>query len=431
MASAKSPDPSTLAPWAEPSWTYSSNPHYNESHRRLRDALRAYINEHVYPHMLDWEAAGAAPQEERLRWGMSGFAFGDVPKQYRPANLPNVKGVLEHESDIFHLLVSVDETARMEGGVGTSLSGASVIGVPPIVAHGTKEQKRRWLPGLFEWKTSFCLGITEPSGGSDVGNLRTTAKKTPDGRFYVVDGTKKWITGAPWATHMTTAVRTGGPGMRGVSVIVIPLDAEGVSRTKVHNSGQNAGGASLVELDNVKVPVENLLGKENEGFKIIMTNFNKERFVMSIQCNRKARTCLTHALRYAHTRHTFGQPLMSHQIIRHKLALLAVDVEAHWAWLEQIATRIQNAPDGFNTPDLIPSIALSKVMGGRMLERAAREAQQIFGGAGYQKGGPGAIVEQISRDLRMMVVGGGSEEIIEDLAVREEIKASKRRGWKL
>jgi len=187
-----------------------------------------------------------------------------------------------------------------------------------------------------------------------------------------------------------------------------------------------------VELDDVLVPVENLIGKENEGFSIIMTNFNKERFIMSIGCNRKARTCLSTSLEYAHNRHTFGKPLISNQIISSKIATLARYVESHWAWLEQIAYHIQQSPLGWQDPDIAGQIALSKVHGGRLLELSSREAQQVLGGAGYQKGGgPGASVEQISRDLRMMVVGGGSEEIIADLAVRQETALAKKRGWKL
>jgi exo-1,4-beta-D-glucosaminidase len=218
-----------------------------------------------------------------------------------------------------------------------------------------------------------------------------------------VNGYKKWITGMPTATHMTTAVRTGGPGMGGISVIVIPVNSKGFTWRRIPNSGQNGGGASFVEMDDVHVPVENLLGKENEGFRIIMTNFNKERFIMSIGCNRKARTCLSESFEYANKRHTFGKPLISNQIISHKLATIGRYVESHWAWLEQLAYHIQQSPLGWQDPEIAGQIALTKVHGGRILEMANREAQQIFGGAGYQKGGPGAIVEQMSRDLRMMV----------------------------
>lgn len=207
----------------------------------------------------------------------------------------------------------------------------------------------------------------------------------------------------PTATHMTTAVRTGGPGMSGISVIVIPVNSKGFTWRRIPNSGQNGGGASFVEMDNVEVPVENLLGKENEGFRIIMTNFNKERFIMAIGCNRKARTCLSESFDYANKRYTFGKPLIANQIISHKLATIGRYVESHWAWLEQLAYHIQQSPLGWQDPEIAGQIALSKVHGGRILEMANREAQQIFGGAGYQKGGPGAIVEQMSRDLRMMV----------------------------
>ena len=435
VADAAAPSQTTfgdLAPWSEPAWFNSlRSPYYSESHRRLRDHVRQYIDTHILPDSLEWEEAGEAPREEARRWAKSGIPFADIPAPYRPKDVPGPAGIPVDQLDVFHLLVLTDETSRVEGGVMASLAGAAVIGAPPIVYHGTEAQKRQLLPGLFDWSTSLCLGITEPTGGSDVGNIRTTARKTEDGRFYIVNGYKKWITGAPWATHMTTAVRTGGPGMSGVSVLVVPMQAPGVSHRRIANSGQKAGGASFIELDNVKVPAENLLGKENEGFKIIMTNFNKERFVMSVGCNRKARTCLSTPFAYAHTRETFGEPLIKHQIIRHKLATLARHVESHWAWLEQIAYHIQTSPRKWQEPDVAGRIALAKVQGGIILELAAREAQQILGGVGYQKGGIGGAVEQISRDLRMSVVGGGSEEIIADLAVRQETALARKRGWKL
>ena len=172
----------------------------------------------------------------------------------------------------------------------------------------------------------------------------------------------------------------------------------------------------------------NRLGPEGAGFKIIMTNFNRERYIMAVGCNRKSRTCLSRALEYACTRETFGKPLIANQVISAKFATLARQIEAHWAWLEQIAYAVQASSRGWQDVDVAGRIALAKVQGGRMLEEASREAQQVWGGRGYQKGN---AVEQISRDLRMMVVGGGSEEIISDLAVRQEVGIARRRGWKL
>lgn len=406
------PDPklnlSEDIPWAEPAWYKTlDSPYYNKTHRDLRDKIRQYVDKNILPHALEWEEKGDAPREEALKYAQSGIPFDDVPEKYRPAHIPRLAEIPQDQTDVFHLLVSADEMARVEGGVLFALGGASSIGAPPIIYYGTEEQKAKWLPGLFSWKTSFSLGVTEPTGGSDVANIKTTAVKSADGKFYIVNGVKKWISGTPWATHMTTAVRTGpeGSGRRGISVLVIPMDAEGVTRTKIHNSGQNAGGSSFVDLEDVRVPVESLLGEENKGFPIIMKNFNKERFILAVQCNRKSRTCLALATSYAMARQTFGKPLIENQVIRRKLSELAHRAEAHWAWLEQLAYHINRSPLGWQTPSIAGRIALLKVQGGQMLELAAREAQQIFGGAGYQKGGVGATVEQINRDLRMLVSG--------------------------
>ncbi|KAL1847511.1 hypothetical protein Daus18300_013934 [Diaporthe australafricana] len=425
-------DPDLQLPWAEPAWFSSlESPYYNESHRELQAYVRQYIDKNILAHNLEWEEDGDCPDAVKEDYIKSGLAFADIPAQYRPPGLKPVAGITPEKLDIFHAMILSDEVARIEGGVGIALAGANTIGVPPILNHGTEEQKQQWLPGLFTRETSFCLGITEPSGGSDVGNIYTKAVKATDGSHFIVTGTKKWITGAQWATHMTTAVRTGGPGMGGISLLVVPLRSDGVEIEKIHNSGQNAGGASWVRMRNVRVPVENLLGRENAGFKYVMTNFNKERFIMAVICNRKARTCLSTALQYACSRETFGKPLVYHQIIRHKIITLAREVESHWAWLEQIAYHIQT--HGWQSDDIAGRIAMAKISGGRMLELAAREAQQIMGGVAYQRHGPGGggRVEQITRDLRMMVVGGGSEEIIGDLAFRQEMKTAQKKSSKL
>lgn len=448
---------SASLPFSEPAWLGGlESPYYNESHRNLQSYVRKYIDDNIMPHALEWEAKGDCPDDAKDSYLNSGIALADVPTQYRPAHLRSLAGIPTDELDAFHNLILMDESFRFEGGIGIALAGANLIGVPPVLNHGTEAQKRRWVPGVFTRETQFCLGITEPTGGSDVGNIRTRAVRSADGAFFTVNGTKKWITGAQWATHMTTAVRTGGPGLGGISLLVIPLSSPGVEIEKIENSGHNAGGASWVRLSDVRVPAENILGEENAGFKYsmsllshplplylitvpalltaypsVMHNFNKERFVMAVGCNRKARTCLSTALEYALNRETFNQPLISHQIIRHKIMTLGREVEAHWAWLEQIAYHVQI--HGWHTDTAAARIALAKVSGGRILELAAREAQQVMGGVAYQRNGPGGggKVEQITRDLRMMVVGGGSEEILEDLAFRQEVKAARKKGARI
>lgn len=291
-------------PFAEPAWFFDSlaSPYYNASHRRLQAHVRDYIDAHILPHALAWEARGDCPDDAKRAWRDSGIPAAslllgaDIPPAYYYSNRPStheqhnapapaldrgplgtLAGIVPlDELDAFHLLILTDETARLDGGVGVALSGgANVIGAPPVARLATEAQRRRWLPGLFTGEVAFCLGITEPTGGSDVGGgIRTTAVRSHstcgDGSgsyYYTVNGTKKWITGAQWATHMTTAVRTGGPGAGGLSLLVVPLDAPGVEVEKIDNSGQNAGGASWVRMRDVRVPTENLLGEENAGFK--------------------------------------------------------------------------------------------------------------------------------------------------------------------
>ncbi|CAM1506233.1 Fc.00g058740.m01.CDS01 [Cosmosporella sp. VM-42] len=418
------------APFAEPSWLNAlASPYYNDSHRNLQRAVRQYLEDNVFPYVEEWEENGQVPVEAKRRYAQAGLAFQEMPAEYaQGVKLPG--GVSFDEWDIFHFIVLHYELNRIAcGGVMGGLGGALAIGVPPVVHHGTEEQKKKWLNGIFLGETSFCLGATEPTGGSDLANLKTTARKTNDSKSYIVNGHKKWISGGLAATHMTTAVRTGGHGASGVSVLVIPLDLPGISRRKIKNSGFNAGESTWVTLDNVVVPAENLIGEENHGFGYLMTNFNRERLIMAVGMNSLARVCLEDAWAYALDRQTFGEPLFSHQIIRHKLATLARYIESHWAWIEQIAYHVKVTGDV--GPELASRIALAKVHGGRLLELANREAQQIFGGAGYQRGGVGSRVEQISRDLRVSIVGGGSEEIITDLAVRQEMAQSKKRGAKL
>ncbi|KEZ41687.1 Acyl-CoA dehydrogenase domain-containing protein [Scedosporium apiospermum] len=418
------------APFAEPAWYNAlASPYYNDSHRRLRNYVRSYLEKNVFPYVEEWEEEGSVPKDASRDYARAGLAFQEMPAEYSGGiGLPG--GIPFDEWDIFHFVVLHYELAKICcGGVAAGLGAGSAIGVPPIVRYGTEEQKRRWLPGVFSGDTVFCLGATEPTGGSDLANLRTTAKKTLDGKAYIVNGHKKWITGGLSATHMTTAVRTGGPGAAGVSVLIIPMDLPGITRRKIKNSAFNAGESTWVTLENVQVPAENLLGQENQGFPCLMLNFNRERLLIAVTMNAQARVCLEDAWAYAMDRHTFGQPLFSHQIIRHKLATLARYIESHWAWIEQITYHIKVTGDV--GAELASRIALAKVHGGRLLELANREAQQIFGGAGYQRGGVGSRVEQISRDLRVNIVGGGSEEIITDLAVRQEMAQAKKRGSKL
>lgn len=324
-------------------------------------------------------------------------------------------GIKPDEWDAFHDLVACDEITRAGfSGALWGLGAGNGIGAPPVVIHGNAEQKARFLPDIIAGRKRICLGVTEASGGSDVANIQTTAKLTPDGKHYVVNGSKKWITNGIWADYCTTAVRTGGKGAGGISVLVIDLHSKGVRTRKIENSGLDASGSTFITYEDVLVPVSNLLGRENQGFKIIMTNFNHERIVLCIQSLRLARICIQDAFEHACIRETFGKRLIEQPVIRTKFAAMGRSVETNFAFVEQL-TYHSKYPNNENIGGMT---ALAKVACTRTLEFCCREAQQIFGGLSYQKTGRGARVEQISRDLRVYAVGGGSEEIMDDLGVK-------------
>ncbi|KAI9375656.1 acyl-CoA dehydrogenase/oxidase [Aspergillus egyptiacus] len=418
------------APYSEPLLPQLDlpNPYYTDLHHALRAHVRAYVDTHIAPYAQDWETAGEIPPSVYKTHAQHGFAIvhpltspEDRAHMALPGNVPPEKW------DTWCSLIVSDEFNRV-GFVGAiwGLGGGNGIGCPPIARFGTPEQRQRWLPGVAKGELRFCLGITEPDAGSDVANIRTTAKR--EGDHYVVNGAKKWITNGIWADYVTAAVRTGGKGRGGVSLLVIPLTAKGVTRRRMHNSGVNASGSTFIEFDDVHVPVGNLIGEENKGFPLIMSNFNPERLSLACASLRLARVCAEDAFNYAIQRETFGSPLIEKQAIQAKIFKFGLMIEPAYAFMEQLVNIIEKTKDRPTDDVRIGGMtALLKVMSTRALEKSVREAQQILGGAGYNKAGKGARIEQISRDARVHVVGGGSEEIMMGLALQEEVKALRTR----
>jgi len=218
----------------------------------------------------------------------------------------------------------------------------------------------------------ICLAITEPSGGSDVGNLKTTA--TRDGNHYIINGAKTFITGGLRANWFTTAVRTGGDGIDGISLILIPADAKGISRNSVgKKQGWLCSETASIYFDNVRVPADQIIGAENKGFKPIVHNFNNERIGMVAACLGASRVCLEEAAQWAQDRKTFGKSLSKHQVIQHKFAEMLRKINATQAYMDVCGWHIKNG-----TPDAA-DIAMLKVQASQTMEFCAREAMQIMG----------------------------------------------------
>ncbi|KAH8702991.1 acyl-CoA dehydrogenase/oxidase [Phaeosphaeriaceae sp. PMI808] len=423
-----------IVPYADPSWyqTYHS-PYFNETHVALREEIREWVEEKLMPNVNEWDEAKSVPDEIFRELGERGYLAGllgiHYPEEYTDKR---VKSVPSNRWDHFHEMIITDELSRTgSGGLVWNLLGGYGIGGPPLFKFGKPELVKRIGPGLLSGEKRICLAVTEPDAGSDVASLACEAKLSEDGKHYIVNGEKKWITNGIWSDYFTTVVRTGGEGMNGISVLLIERSAGGVSTRRMDCQGVWSSGTSYITFEDVKVPVENLIGKENQGFKVVMTNFNHERIGIIIQSIRFARVCYEESMKYAHKRKTFGKRLIDHPVIRLKLAHMARQIEASYNWLENLIYQCQKMDETEAMLKLGGAIAGLKAQSTTTFEFCAREASQIFGGLSYSRGGQGAKVERLYRDVRAYAIPGGSEEIMLDLSIRQALRVHKVLGMKL
>jgi acyl-CoA dehydrogenase len=376
------------------------NPNMRPEHHEWRTQLRKFMDAEIMPYAQDWDEACHIPIELWPKAAAVGLLGVGYPEEF---------GGTKEGIDSWHMWIVNEELARIGvGGIPASLM-IHGIGLPPVINWGSQALKEMVAPPVLAGEKHISLGITEPGGGSDVAQLATTAVR--DGDHYIVNGSKTFISGGMRANWVSTAVRTGGEGARGVSMLLIPTDAEGFSRTQLDKKqGWWASDTATLYFDNVRVPVANLIGEESKGFLVIMTNFNSERMAMAASMEALGRVCLEEAVQWAQQRKTFGKRLADHQVIRHKIAQMKQKLNATQAYIricyEAIETGNANPGD----------IALLKVQASETMEYCAREAMQILGGIGYMRGNR---VERIYREVRVNAIGGGSEEIMRDLAARQ------------
>lgn len=381
-----------------------SAPHYfSPEHDAFREALRDFVAREITPHVAEWDEAETFPRElyrKAAALGLLGLGY-DEAHGGTPADV------------FFHLILS-EEIARCgSGGVGASLL-SHTIGLPSVAKFGGEALKRRVIPPVLRGEKIAALAVTEPGGGSDVAALRTRAVR--EGDHYVVSGEKVFITSGMRADFLTVAVRTDpssqGPG--GISALLIDGDSPGLSRTALRKMGWWASDTAHLRFDQVRVPVEHLIGEEHQGFKVFMNNFNSERLGMSAQACSYAQVCFEEALAWARERQTFGQRLSQRQVIRHKLVDMLARIDAARSLVYDLAWRLR---EGSGDPAaLVARIGMAKVLSTQAMQFCADQAVQILGGMGFMRG---TRSERIYREVKVMMIGGGSEEIMKDLAARQ------------
>ncbi len=368
--------------------------YFTKEQERLRQTVLEVVKKEVLPHIDDWEEAGEFPRSIYALFGDLGFLGVGFPEALGGSG-----------GDVFDIIAVSEALMRAGSGGFAAGIGSLNIALPPIVQKGTEAQKERFVKPVLAGRRIAALGVTEPGGGSDVANLQTTAVR--DGGCYIVNGSKTFITSGVRADQLTCAVRTGGDGAHGISFLIIEKDAPGYSVGKpLKKTGWWASDTAEIFFDNCRVPVENLIGEENQGFYTIMENFQMERLQLCIMANMTAQLALEAALEYTQSRTAFGKPLQGFQVTRHKLADMATLATVSREFTYRVAAKINAGIDQ------VREISMAKNFACSVGDRVTYDAVQFFGGYGYMRG---TLVERLYRDNRILSIGGGTTEIMKEI----------------
>ena len=371
--------------------------YFGEKHDKVRRSAREFVEREIKPFVDEWEEKGEFPEELYPKAGEAGTLGIGYPEAYGGSG-----------GDVFVKIACSEELMRCgSAGVVAGL-GSLDIGIPPILSMGTEEQKLRFVPPVLKGHRIAALGITEPSGGSDVASIRTRAVLR--GEHYVVNGSKMFITSGVRANQLTCAVRTGGEGFGGISLLVIDSDTPGYSTSeKLEKMGWWPSDTAQIFFDECRVPVENLLGREGQGFYGIMENFQSERLGLAIMANMTSQLALEESLKYVRERGAAGQPYFDQQVTRHKLADMATLVEASREFVYRVAAKMNVGENQ------VKEISMAKNFSCMVSNKVTYDATQIHDRFGYMRG---YLVERLCRDNRILSIGGGTQEIMKEIIAK-------------
>ncbi|WP_204806541.1 acyl-CoA dehydrogenase family protein [Mycobacterium riyadhense] len=366
---------------------------------QLRKTVRAFTEREILPNVDEWERTGDLPRELHRRAGATGLLGVGMPEAAGGGGGDGADSVIVCEEA---------HQAGMPGGVWASLFTCG-IAVPHMIASGDERQIETYVRPTLAGERIGALAITEPGGGSDVGHLRTAA--VSDGHDYVINGAKTYITSGVRADYVVTAVRTGGPGAAGVSLIVVEKGTPGFEVTrKLDKMGWRSSDTAELSYTDVRVPKANLVGAENSGFAQIAQAFVSERIGMAAQAYSSAQRCLDITAQWCRDRETFGRPLISRQSVQNTLAEMARRIDVARVYSRHVVER-QVAGE----TDLIAQVCFAKNTAVKAGEWVAHQAVQLFGGMGYMAE---SEIERQYRDMRILGIGGGTTEILTALAAK-------------
>nr|WP_322940757.1 acyl-CoA dehydrogenase family protein [Pseudomonas sp. s4] len=373
--------------------------YFDESHQLVRDAVRRFVEREILPHIDEWEEAEEFPRELYLKAGAAGILGIGYPERYGGS----------HEGDVFAKVAASEELMRSGSGGLVAGLGSLDIGLPPIVKWAKPAVRERVVPQVLAGEKIMALAVTEPSGGSDVANLKTRAVR--EGEHYRINGSKTFITSGVRADYYTVAVRTGNEGFGGVSLLLVEKGTPGFTvGRKLKKMGWWASDTAELFFDDCLVPVENLIGVENAGFACIMANFQSERLSLAIMANMTAQLALEESMKWARERQAFGKPVGKFQVLKHRLAEMATQLEVSREFTYRQAAQMAAGRS------VIKEISMTKNFATDIADRLTYDAVQIMGGMGYMRE---SLVERLYRDNRILSIGGGTREIMNEIIAKQ------------
>jgi citronellyl-CoA dehydrogenase len=378
----------------------SMNTPFTPEHEAFRAAVRKWVERELAPHALEWDRAGTFPREIFRQAGELGFLGVNHDPAYGGSGL-----------DYWYVTAFCEELSRSHNaGVNLGLMVQSQMATPIIDEIGTDEQKRLFLEPALQGQKIAALGVSEPSMGSDVAAMKTTARKVGD--EYVIDGSKMWITNGTRCDFITLGARTGAEGYGGISLFTFPTDVQGFSVSKkLDKVGNLSSDTAVLYFDGCRIPARYVLGEPDEGFYHIMTNFQGERLTGAIATVAAMDRMIEAAIRWGQEREAFGRPLLKFQVWRHKFVEHLTAVEA----ARRLTYRAVELFEAKEKP--VKEISMAKLFAGDLAQRVAYDCQQFYGGMGYVEE---TDVARAWRDVRLVTIGGGTSEIMKEIIAKVE-----------
>jgi len=422
----RAPVPGELSkvPYGEPTWLSSGyfSPYYSDNHRKFQTAVREFFETVVRPESIKCEENGKTISQEVFdklaETNVIAMRLG--PGKHLQGRTLMGGLVRPEEFDYFHEAIVHAELARVSSrAVLDGIQAGLVIGLPPVLNYGSPELYKKVVPEALAGKKYVALAITEAFAGSDVGGLQTTAVR--DGDYWVVTGTKKWITNGVFADYFTTGCKTD----TGFTVILIER-GPGVSTKPIKTAYSAVAGTAYVTFDKVRVPVSNTLGKIGGGMSVILSNFNHERWMVTCTSISAQRMAVEECLKWSTQRIVFGKPLTAQPVIRAKLAAMISRVEACQNWFESVTYQMNKMSYSQQSDKLAGPIGLLKQFVSRSGRETAEDATQVFGGRALTVSGMGKFIENYHRTSGFDAILAGAEDVLGDLGVRQALKKMPR-----